>query len=247
MATAAEATTRAQQTLALERSDLVPDGKWGRFTQTAYDNVTPGLRARVDTELSALGYSAVALRSARMVQKSEGAVAVGNATEVKDIVRAVSSEKGIPEATLLGFAKIESNFNPKAVNGSSRGLMQIQPAAWQTAASIDPSIGSYDNVWDTRKNAEAGAALMKANGRTLRKLGYTGELTPEVLYMAHQQGAAGFIELWRASEGLPSMTSYVTVKAMSGNPPQDGLGVTTDKSVFLKRWLAAARRKMFVA
>lgn len=236
---------RGAQLLMKREQAIDVDGKWGSFTQSVYEKLSPTLRATVDQMLAAGGTSASELRAARAAQKAAGMLAQQSATDVKAIIIAAANEAGLDPATALGFASIESNFNPKAVNGSSRGLMQMQPNAWADARKILPDLPSYeDGVFDARSNARAGIAYIKSNARAIRRLGYTGDFTPAVAYMAHQQGAAGFVELWKAASGLPSSTKYVKDESMVRNPPPDGKGATTDKKEFFTRWMTVAKKKI---
>jgi hypothetical protein len=224
--------------------ELIADGKWGRFTQSAYDRVPSSIRSQVDVYLDNMGTSAIALFTERYSQKMRAQQTVVP-SNVMEAIQQAADEAGLPFEVLRGFAKIESNFNPKAANGSSRGLMQMQPGAWADVKSLVPGLPRYEEgVFDPLQNARAGAAYIKLNQRRLRKAGYTGELSPAVAYLAHQQGAGGFIELWRASLGnVPPTTNYVGTQQMRGNPPQDGKGVTYKKKEFFDRWLKVAQAK----
>ena len=53
---------------------------------------------------------------------------------------------------IFALVAAESNFDPRAKNGSARGLLQIKPLAWRTVAKkpYDP------HVWDWRVNLETG-------------------------------------------------------------------------------------------
>jgi soluble lytic murein transglycosylase-like protein len=55
-------------------------------------------------------------------------------------------------AFIYALVAAESNFDPKARNGSARGLLQLMPGAWRAVSSrpYEPT------VWDWRANLEAG-------------------------------------------------------------------------------------------
>jgi len=234
----------AQGAVSFFRPELIVDGKWGSFSDAAYEKLTESERRTVDSVTSSLGVTVKELSQFRKDQKEAARANVGKSNgSVDEAIKVAASESGVPESVLKAFAAIESNFNPNAANGSSRGLMQMQPAAWATALAINPRLPGYDKVFDPEANARAGAALIKANRISLGKYGI-GDPSPAMLYLAHQQGAAGFNELYRSWKGLPVSTSYVTERAMKGNPPQDGKGVTLDKKEFFDRWLKAAEKKM---
>lgn len=240
--------TAAAQRLMSAEFDIVDDGKWGRYTQRAYEAISPALRLQVDELLSRYETSAAIERARRIERKAEGTQTLqflGDTSDIKRIVTAVADELGLPRELMLGIAKIESNFNPRASNGSSRGLFQLQPAAWADAKAQLPSLPDYmDGVWDPRTNARAGGTYMKVVMRYLRKAGFDGEITPAVLYLAYQQGAGGFVDLWKASRNSNYKLRYVTPERMTKNPPQDGRGVTTNPAEFYSRWLAVAQKKV---
>lgn len=221
---------------------LLADGVWGDYTQGVYKRVPAESRRYIDMALSSAGVTADALTEARHAQKREAQSVIANARGIRDAIHAASLESGLPFDLLSGVAWIESKFNPKAANGKSRGLMQMQPAAWADAMVQQPNLPSYESVFDATANARAGAAYLRVLIRRLKTLGLEGQPSPAQLYLAHQQGAHGFMELHRAAQGLPSLKSYVTPEAMKRNPPQDGQGATTDKGSFYRRWLAVADR-----
>jgi soluble lytic murein transglycosylase-like protein len=58
----------------------------------------------------------------------------------------------IDPAFVYALVAAESNFDPSALNGGARGLLQLKPAAWKavSTAPYDPT------VWDWQANLEAG-------------------------------------------------------------------------------------------
>lgn len=154
---------------------------------------------------------------------------------VYDAIRKAAAQTGEDESLLHKFMFVESRHRSNAVNGSSRGLGQVQPAAWKDASRI-VALGPYASaVWDPYQNALATAAYVQINRKQLVRAGLPRVGVPE-LYLAHQQGAGGAIELWRAAQGLPARTKYVSASHLLGNPPPDGLGKTSDKGEFYRRW-----------
>lgn len=239
------AATRAAQRLLGREFEIVEDGKWGRYTQRAYETVSSGLRAEVDDVLRDMGTSAEAERARRLSAKTAAAVAVSGANDVQGIIRAVADQLGVSQKLMLGFARIESNFNPRATNGSSKGLFQIQPAAWADAKALLPDLPNYEaGVFDPRENSRAAATYIKIVERRLRRFGMTGEISPSQLYLAYQQGAGGLVDLWKRSNDPAYQMRYVTERTMAANPPQDGLGTTKDPVAFYRRWLKAAESKL---
>lgn len=240
------------------------DGRWGKFTNGVYANAPKSLQLRIDAVLAVSGLNANQLFTENQLMKrsgdigylnakaaaraERGHVQAASAAEVERAIANASQQIGIPINVLKGFVHIESRGRSNAVNGSSRGLFQMQPAAWQDAKKIVPTLGDYNASWaDPVQNALAGAAYIKVNQQVLTKLGYSGAITPAVLYLAHQQGAAGFTELYKISQGLNPRTNYVTTEKMLRNPPPDGRGPTTNKKEFYDRWMSIAERKTAIA
>lgn len=238
------AVTAAQALLKTESPGLLVDGKWGDFTQSAYAKVSPGLKNKIDATVSVLtkGKGVKDLFAFRQKEKvfQRNLTPVGVSGDIGAAIRAAAVEFGINPDDLTKFAKIESNFNPRAVNGSSRGLMQMQPAAWSDASKVTGLRPYNEAVWDPVENARAGAAYIKFNERTLRKLGYSGPWDAAHMYLAHQQGAGGLMNMWAAANGKPSKLS---ADNMLKNPPQDGRGSTTNPKDFYNRWVAVVRNK----
>lgn len=224
-------------------SPLRADGKWGKFTQASYESLSTAARGSVDAVLASLGTSANELRNFRLAEAVSSSMI--DRTDIVSVIKSAAAKAGVDGDMMVGFAKIESQLNPRAANGQSRGLMQVQPRTWEYIAKFEPSLGSYENVWDPYLNALAGAVYAKMNIRAIR--GYKGWESAPInaahLYMAHQQGVAGFMELWNASQGRVT-TSYVTMEKMEKNPPQDRKGVTYNKALFYERWMAVLMRKL---
>jgi hypothetical protein len=249
----------AQAILALVDRTLVTDGRWGKFTNGVYTSAPISVRMQVDAVLALTGLSAARLHNEHVIAKKEatpeyvtrkaearaarGHVQAASAADVEAALINASNQTGVSLPLLKGFMQIESRGRSNATNGSSRGLFQIQPPAWKDASKV-VKLGDYNTSWyDPYQNALAGAAYLLNNQRVLRSLGYRGEISPAVLYLAHQQGAGGFMELYKVATGQPVRTNYVTIEKMEKNPPQDGRGVTTNKAEFYQRWMAVAAKK----
>jgi len=232
---------------------LAVDGKWGRFTQGAYRALSPERRSVVDAALAAEGSTAAGLMAYRDTVRSEASAAIRAASSsrvsVDQAIELAAKEAGIDSGVLRGFVAIESNFNPDARNGSSRGLGQVQPAAWSDVQkrielpAYDSMVNGKMAVFDPLLNARATATYLRINRERLMRLGVANPSLAQ-LYLAHQQGAGGFAELFTVATGGKPKTNYVTTERMIQNPPQDGKGATTDKGEFYRRWIAAADRKI---
>lgn len=247
LATYQKATAAAQQLLQTEVPQLIADGKWGKFTQSAYERVSGALKTQVDALIKTVGAGTTASELAAFRDKQRAQefkppqqLRAEFTGTVQQAIAAAAKESGISEATLQRFAQIESRGNPNAVNGSSRGLMQMQPGAWADAAKFISLPRYMDGVFDPLANARAGAAYIRNNEKVLKRLGYTGPWDAAHMYLAHQQGAGGLLNMWRAANGGKGVLS---TENMLRNPPQDKRGLTTDPVEFYKRWVAVATAK----
>lgn len=125
--------------------------------------------------------------------------------QILDIIERQAQESGIPRDDFLRFAYIETGgrFNPDANNPSgAKGLFQFMP---DTAEQYGISGREFDPVVNTR----AAAALYSDNlgdiTRRQARSGHdflSGSETPSGLdlYLAHQQGAAGYASIQNAIE-----------------------------------------------
>lgn len=155
-----------------------------------------------------------------------------------DAIFKASASTGVPAAWLMAFARIESNFDSSAQAGSSKGLFQFQRDGWEDAMKAEPKLVRYDEgVWDPYMNALAAATYMLINTRALALNGINVMDNPSLLYMAHQQGVAGMLELYKAAHGIKYSTNYVTEEKMLRNPPP-GVGKVTNKVAFYEGWIA---------
>lgn len=258
-----QATRVAQAILTTVRPGFLIDGHWGGFTEQAFQTSPIFTQKAISAALKSFDTSSSNLRAAFLAEKalsSSGSVERaralaerGNKMARPDVVSAIANaalKTGVNSSILMGMAGIESNFDPSASNGKSVGLLQLQPAAWGEAKSWLADKGVVIGSWATQarnpeQNALAGAAYVQINLSRLKRLGYTGPVTPAVVYLAHQQGADGFMELWRASAGLPAGSRvFVSPEALRRNPPPDGGGAVKDKGDFFRRWIAVATKKI---
>ena len=133
--------------------------------------------------------------------------------QILDIVERQAQASGIPREDFLRFAYIETGgrFNPDASNPSgAKGLFQFMP---RTAEDYGIGGQEFDPVQSTR----AAAALYQDNladiSRRQQRSGHdflSGNQTPSGLdlYLAHQQGAAGYESVQSAiATGEFSLTS----------------------------------------
>lgn len=223
----------AQTVLRVANPSLKIDGLWGPVSAATYSSAPTSVRAAAKSVLSLNGIDINTLPVGGPIVES---------AEVQSAIAKAAQVTGISSAVLTEIARTESGFNPLAVNGTSKGLFQNQLGAWENAAqyvALPPYAQAWMNPYDS---ALAAAGYMLYNQAELKRLRLTDTLTPAMLYLAHQQGAAGFLELWNASKGIET-THYVTPAHMLRNPPPDGEGPTTNKSQFYRRWIAVMNKR----
>ncbi|HEY1848124.1 MAG TPA: transglycosylase SLT domain-containing protein, partial [Opitutaceae bacterium] len=66
---------------------------------------------------------------------------------------------------VYAIAKAESNFEPRAVRGEARGLMQIKPRAWRAVTNVPYEAG----VWTWRSNLAVGIDVLASMKGDLEK------------------------------------------------------------------------------
>jgi hypothetical protein len=148
----------------------------------------------------------------------------------------VAKATGVPVMWLAAFARIESNFNPYAVNGQSRGLFQMQKGAWEDTQKF-VRLPSYDKYWqEPFYNTLSAAVYIKINLDRLARYGYNASSEPRWIYLAHQQGVAGLLDLLAAASGQEVENPRVTREAMKGNRAPGSL-LTYDLRTFYENWM----------
>ena len=72
--------------------------------------------------------------------------------EIWAAIQPLAARYRISPGFIYALVAAESDFNPRARNGSARGLLQLTPGAWRAVskAPYEPT------VWDWRANLEAG-------------------------------------------------------------------------------------------
>lgn len=205
------ATKIAQLLLQKHDPTIRDDGKWGKFTQSVFDSAPAAIQAAVRDAVAVVtrGGTPEDLRQVREEQRSMATTLSQarpgdpesnwiSAQQANLLVSQAAAEQGVLEYAdeLIGFLALEpekrkngTEYNVRSQNGSSRGLMQMQPAAWAESRALVPEIGGYENVWDPLQNIRAGVAYARIN---LRRMGKAVPVNAETLYLAHNQGAGFF-------------------------------------------------------
>lgn len=136
------------------------------------------------------------------------------------------AETGISAAVVVSIALTESSgamwdhevyMNPSVQNSLGyKGLFQFDPAgiAWRQAQSGKLQIGSFATSWN--KMPEAVKAVMvysRQNYEEFKRLtGYKGVITPEIVYLTHNQGAGGGAQFVEGTHNLRGVQSRVAIE-----------------------------------
>lgn len=140
--------------------------------------------------------------------------------DIADAIRAAAQRYGLDPATMVRIAQVESSLNPSAANpkSSARGLYQFINSTWR-------QYGNGGDPLDPNANIDAGMRFALDNRNSLRSaLGR--DPTPGELYLAHQQGPAGAVNLLR-NPGQRVSGPEITL-----NGGQDGMTAAD----FARRW-----------
>lgn len=147
----------------------------------------------------------------RMVRAAEGST-LRAPPALAPVFEAAAQKYGIPAGHLETFGKIESGFNPGAVNKGSgaAGLGQFIPSTWrQYGKGADPL--------NPEANVDATARLYLDNKRSLQNaLGREPALWE--IYAAHQQGA-GAAGAMLKDPGGSAMATIARVRQSMGESP----------------------------
>lgn len=244
MSTIRSAVKMAQAILAHGDPLIKVDGVWGPKTSLAYITAKPRVRSLVESGIDVVFPGATV---SDMSVKVEAVPATIAPKGVENIILSASREFGIGASALMALVAIESNFNPKAISASGNhfGLGQMSSVAWMEAQQYVnrkgmAPIGSFEKEkFNPYENIRATAAYIKVNSGYLRSKGYRGPITVDVLYLAHQQGAGGFMQVYRAAKQGAKVSAEV-VHNMIANPPQDGKGAARHPQEFFERWASIA-------
>lgn len=207
--------TRAAQAVLTEHSPIVADGRWGSYTEKAFTSANGSVQSAIRAVTGSFGaeYTPESLRD--HVRSSKGVLSVIgpdwiDAEKARALIERAANRVGLAATALQDFLDLEpvrkfmdgrTYYNVKSTNGSYKGLFQFNEDAWESAAKMEPSVGSFRNVFDPWLNTLAAAAYAKFNEREVRRGNkYTGPFTGDVYYTMHNQGAAGFIKLLKGGK-----------------------------------------------
>lgn len=130
--------------------------------------------------------------------------------EVKSCIKYASDLFSLDPIHLLVFAKVESNFDPRARNPSSYacGLFQFLNSTAREE-NIDP--------FDVAESAGATAKKVADSIRSLERHNIAPTTTH--LYLCHQQGQRGFSEIYNALNSDVPLSS-ARIRNMTSNLPK---------------------------
>ena len=154
---------------------------------------------------------------------------VGNAKDMSPIFDKINSTYGLPDGYLNRTAYIESSFNPSANNGVSRGEFQFTPG---TQAQY-----GLKNPYDPQQSADAAARLAVDNSKYLQN-GLGRAPTGAELYLAHQQGAGGALNLLTHPDS--PATDIVGKQAVVQNGGNPGMTAGQFANLWLNKYNGAA-------
>jgi soluble lytic murein transglycosylase-like protein len=181
----------AAQAILSQSARIDVDGKWGRFSQSAYNSAPADARRAVDSVVRALSGATVKdLASYRDVQRRMGEAAAAKAVgtgNIQEMIKALALKEGVPSITALKIAKIESNFNPKAVSPTgAKGVYQLTTIAIK---DVKQRGGGYvvKDAFDPVQNITGGLKYMKIVARDMD----VGLNETAKLYMGFNIGPSG--------------------------------------------------------
>jgi hypothetical protein len=169
------------------------------------------------------------------LEKSEKGSAYGSKKtsfapkDIQDAILNAATSYGIDPKLMMKMAVVESGMNPNAVSPTgAKGLYQFVSG---TGASF--GLKTDADYFNPYSNAIAGAQYMKQNMVALQSKGIPiSELS---LYLAHQLGAGGSIEVWKAAMGKGEL-SEARMKAMALNNPGLDAGQLKNPKLFISAW-----------
>lgn len=207
----------AQAVVGLYFPELVMDGKWGSFSQSTFDKLSPVQKTHVENVVSAIapGETVKTLRNFRIAEKGKYLSQTNSPIALQsdpryispaamtDVINRVSGVSGVSATTLQKFLDLEAGkdktntlYDMLSVNsGGYSGLFQFdgKGRAWTDARRFSNTLPPWDGqVWkDPYLSTLAAAFYVRVNTIAIRRLGYKGPITANIAYLMHNQGAGG--------------------------------------------------------
>lgn len=176
------------------------DGKWGDYTQRAFEHLTADQQTTVGLAVANVVKDSkpedyIHFRTKQKLEAARVKIDSKNMSVVA-MIRATAEAEGVPPDAAVKFAQLESGLNPSARNASgATGLFQIMPIA---LTDVNKTFGlkngkqfTMQDMRDPAKNALVGVQYMKISAR------YAGVPVSDVatMYMAYNIGAGNLAKL----------------------------------------------------
>lgn len=169
------AVAAAQGVMSVKDSALRVDGIWGNYTQSFYDKQDQAQKVAINALVSAVtrGGTVSDLKAYRDSQRADGAKLrqVGMAltkegSSVRELVKAIALEQGVPVDTAMRIAHLESRFNPKAKSPTgAAGVFQMTGIAIKDVNQKFGTNYTKEDMYDPVKGITAGLQYMKIVAR----------------------------------------------------------------------------------
>jgi hypothetical protein len=141
---------------------------------------------------------------------------VGTGNPMSSAIQTAAAAQGVDPAAATVIAMVESGMDATAVNGSSKGVFQLQDARWR---EMGGTAADRDNP---ARQVELGVKSIKvATDRLTQKLGRAPQAWE--IYMAHQQGDAGGPALLTAP---PNVNAISVLEGIGVSPRMAKLSIT---------------------
>lgn len=177
-------------------------------------------------EKGANAASYVSDKIAKAVQWSKNAP-----PQLFESIRNAAKRYGIDEGYLLTMAYIESKGDPMAKSSTDcRGIYQFTKGTGKQYGLIG---AGGDQRYDMEANVDAGARFARDNYKALTKA-IGGPPAPWMLYMAHQQGMGGVVELINAAREGREVRNVGKTNMRRAMDLNGGKGLTPQQ--FLDKW-----------
>lgn len=175
------------------------------FRVYAERHETIGDKVVIHTKDGSLEFAASTVSEYQLEEKAPAPPAVAEtpvaaltrvAADPRQLVTEAAFHQGLPSAIVHSVAKVESNYDPKAVSPKgARGIMQLMPA---TARKLEADAD------DPRQNVEAGA-------RYLRELliKYQNDPEPVRRALAAYNAGSGAVDKYKGVPPYPETQLYV--------------------------------------
>lgn len=169
------ASAAAQGLMSVTNTSLKVDGKWGSFTQSAYLGQSMERRRQIDALVASLtsGGTVVDLAAHRAAEKMRGQSQLvtsrnlsDDSSSIRELVKALALEEGVPVETAMKIAHLESRFRPTAVSPTgATGVFQMTGVAILDVNRSFKENYTKADMMDPVKGVRAGLQYIKIVAR----------------------------------------------------------------------------------